>query len=140
LANQPSFPDNLRIANWFCWITLVACLILAWWPVPFDGYSERRIWILTGLLAVNPYFILFGCSMFSRCSLLSACWRPFSAARKHSNPAWVRWMIVAGVACGMRYLSRTAGIPLILSVPLWLMWKRQWRAGGDLRSRPWRRS
>jgi hypothetical protein len=125
---NPNFPDNLRIANWFCWLTLVVCLVLAWRLYLSDGYREGRVWILTGLLAVNPYFILFGCSMFSEMFFTVCLLATFLAARKHSERFWVAWTIVAGLAAGCAYLSRTAGIPLILSVPLWLVWKRQWRA------------
>ncbi len=126
---DPNFPDNLRLANWFCWIMLVACLILAWRLYQSDGYRGWRVWLLTGLLAVNPYFILFGGSMFSEMFFTVCLLATFLAARKHSSATRMPlWMILAGVAAGCAYLSRTAGIPLILSVPLWLAWKRKWRA------------
>jgi hypothetical protein len=122
------FPDNLELAIWFCWITLALCLVLARLLYQSDGYKETRIWLLTGLLAMNPYFILFGCSMFSEMFFTVFLIATFLAARKAgSSPRAVAWMIAAGVAAGCAYLSRTAAIPLIVAVPVWLALKRRWR-------------
>ena len=120
---NPDFPRNLLLATLLCWLVLALFLALAWMLYRSDGYSETRSWLLTGLLGLSPYIVLFGCTMFSEIfftSLVLAC---LSLARRPGNAA----IFLAGVAAAAAYLSRTAGIALLLSVPACLLWRREWR-------------
>src|SRR6266436_6661254 len=62
---NPNFPENLRLATLASWLVLVACLVVVFRLYGSDGFSERRRWLLMGLLALNPYVILFGTRLFS---------------------------------------------------------------------------
>ncbi|HEY2842127.1 MAG TPA: glycosyltransferase family 39 protein [Bryobacteraceae bacterium] len=124
---DPRFPQNLLLATLFSWITLAACLALAWRLYRSDGFSEKRTWLVAALLAVNPYMILFGCSMFSEMFFTCCVLATFLAARRSVSEGATGMMVLAGLAAGAAYLSRTAGIALLISVPAWLIWKKELR-------------
>jgi hypothetical protein len=120
---NPHFPENLALATWFCWPLLAICLGLVWIFLRGAGFGETRTWLVVGLLAISPYMILFGCTMFSEMFFL--CWllATLVVARKQG----VAMALLAGVLGGLAYLSRTAGIALIVSMPAWYLWRREFR-------------
>jgi len=120
---NPNFPDNLLLARLFNWILLLGCIALSWVYFRKEGYSEGRTLILVALLGLNPYMILFGTNTFSE--LFFLCWllAAFLLARRDGVP----WMLLAGAAAGCAYLSRTAGIALLVSMPAWYLWRREFR-------------
>jgi hypothetical protein len=120
---NPNFPQNLPLATLLSWLVLAAFLALAWALYRADGYSETKAWLLAGLLGLSPYIVLFGCTMFSEIfftCLVLAC---LLLARRPGNTA----IFLAGVMAAAAYLSRTAGIALLISIPALLLWTRQWR-------------
>ena len=122
---NPHFPANLELATLLSWIALAACLVLARRLYQVNGLSESRVWLLTALLAVNPYMILFGTRMFSE--IFFTCF--LLATLLAISRSGLRMAALAGLLAGCAYLSRTAGIALLISVPAVLIWKkRQWRS------------
>src|SRR5271163_1596720 len=113
---NPQFPDNLALATLFSWIALAAALGLAWLYYKTSGLSEARSGLLVCLLGLSPYLILFGCTMFSE--VFFNCWLLLTllVARREG---W-RMAVLAGVLAGAAYLTRTAGIALLVSVPAWM--------------------
>lgn len=127
------FPENLALATGFSWMLLAACLGLSFLVYRSYGLTERRSWWLVALLGINPYMILFGCRLFSEILFTGLLLATFLVARRQG---W-KMALLAGVLAGLAYLSRTAGIALLISVPLWYLWKRDLRraaifAGGML--------
>jgi hypothetical protein len=120
---NPNFPDNLAMARWFSWILLVLCLALSWVYLRKEGFSEARTILLIALLGLNPYMILFGTNTFSEVFFL--CW--LLACFLLASRDGVHWAILAGIAAGCAYLSRTAGIALLISMPAWYWWRRDLR-------------
>src|SRR5580693_9157635 len=120
---NPNFPENLWMARVFNWILLVACLALSWIYFSKEGLSEGRSMLLVALLGLNPYMILFGTNTFSEVFFI--CWLlgAFLLARRDG----IHWAILAGAVAGCAYLSRTAGIALLISMPAWYLWKRDLR-------------
>ena len=123
---NPHFPDNLPLASLLSWLVLVAFLALAWTYFGRAGFSKSRSWLLVGLLAANPYVILFGATMFS--DVFFACW--VLAVFLTLSRGGARMALIAGVLAGCAYLSRTAGIALLISVPAWMAWRKEWRRAG----------
>lgn len=117
------FPENLTLAAWFSWPLLVLCLALAWLYWRGEQIGAWRIWTVLAFLAISPYMILFGCNLFSEIFFL--CWllATLIVARKETLAA----AALAGVLAGCAYLSRTAGIALLVSVPAWYLWHRELR-------------
>jgi hypothetical protein len=116
---NPSFPENLNLATFFSWPLLVLCLALTW--VYWRG--EKWVWIVVAILAVSPYMILFGCSLFSEVFFL--CWLlgVLIVGRRDG----LAIALLAGILAGLAYLSRTAGIALLISMPAWYLYRRESR-------------
>jgi len=120
---NPNFPDNLRTARLLNWIILAICLALAWAYLRKEGFSDARTIILVALLGLNPYMILFGTGVFTEVFFTAWVLGVFLLARRDG----LQWAILAGAAAGCAYLSRTAGIALLISMPAWYLWRRDLR-------------
>ena len=120
---NPHFPENLRTARLASWILLVVCLALSWIYFRQEGFSELRTSVLVVLLGLNPYMVLFGTNTFSE--VFFTCWLlgVFILARSRG----AQMAILAGAAAGCAYLSRTAGIALLIALPGWYLWRRESR-------------
>src|SRR5579864_5640866 len=118
---NPAFPANLVLGSVGCWMALAACLALTWRLYRSDGASEKRTWVLVALLGLSPYMILFGSMMFSEIFFTCFVLATFLLARREG----MRAIVAAGVMAGLAYLARTAGIALLISVPAWLVWRRE---------------
>lgn len=121
---EPAFPANLRVAAWLGWLTIPAFLFMSMCLFRRWGLSGVRLWILLTLLAINPYVIHFGISVFSEmfftCIVLGAilC----------LGKSGLKWAIAAGVLGGLAYLTRSAGLALLISGPIVLIWRGQRRS------------
>lgn len=120
---NPHFPENVPLASWASWILLAICIGLTWLYWRDEGWTEYRIWIVAALLAINPYMILFGSNLFSE--IFFICW--LLAALIAGNKKGVAMALLAGALAGLAYLSRTAGIALLISMPAWYLWRREGR-------------
>lgn len=120
---NPDFPANLPLATWFSWPLLALCLALSVWFWRGEQIGEWRVWTVAAILAISPYMILFGCNLFSEVFFM--CWllAALLAARKETLAA----AALAGALAGCAYLSRTAGIALLVSMPAWYLWRRESR-------------
>jgi hypothetical protein len=123
---NPAFPANLVLGSFGCWVALAVCLALAWRLYRSDGFSEKRTWVLVALLGLSPYMILFGSTMFSEIFFTCFVLATFLLARREGMAA----IVAAGLVAGCAYLARTAGIALSISVPAWLLWRREPRRAG----------
>jgi hypothetical protein len=120
---NPSFPANLSLATALCWAAMALCLALSWKLFQGYGLSSGRAWLVAALLGLNPYFILFGCMLFAEMWFTCLVLVSLLLARKET--AWAAFG--AGVAAAAAYLSRTAGIALLVSIPVLWLWRREWR-------------
>lgn len=120
---NPNFPANLGVATLAGWMVLLCCLGLSWRLYGANGFSETRKWLVLALLAANPYLILFGTRMFSE--VFFTCW--VIATFLALAAGGVEMALLAGLLAGCAYLSRTAGIALLISVPAVLLWRREMR-------------
>jgi len=125
---DPSFPQNLGIAAWITWLALPALLALLAVYYPRMGFSAGRSRLLLVLVALNPYIVLFSTRLLSElwftAALIGVLLLVERGARRGAAPAWV---LGAGLLGGAAYLTRTAGIVLLLSAPAYL-WLRRERA------------
>ncbi len=123
---NPNFPANLAVATGLSWLVLATSIVLALALYYREGFLEWRIWVFTGLVALNPYMILFGTRMFSEVFFI--CW--VLAAFLVLSRDGIQAAAIAGIFAGCAYLSRTAGLVLLISVPAVLIWKREFRRAG----------
>src|SRR5579863_7047558 len=92
---NPHFPENLQLATWFSFALLPPFLLLAWFYYRRE-LDEPRSWLLTALLAVNPFIVLFSCTMFSE--MFFMCW--LLAALLALGRPGIRMALLAGVLGG----------------------------------------
>lgn len=130
---DPNFPGNLQLAAFFGWILTALGLVLAWKLYQADGASEKRVWLLIGLLSVSPYWTLFGSMMFAEMLFTCFVLASIILARKSED---TRALVGAGLLAACAYLTRTAGVALILSVPVLFLWKKKWKAAAIFTAPP----
>ena len=115
----PQFPQNLPIATLFAWLAVPPMLWLCLLLFRRLGFPEWAGWTMTAMLAINPYLTLFGRSLRSEI--------PFTVLLLGAVLVAGRSAPLAGLMAGLSYLTRTAGLPLLLGMPLVYASKRQWR-------------
>jgi hypothetical protein len=117
---EPRFPENLRVAMLLQWIWLP---VLAWLTLILAeqwGFAGYKRWLLVVMLAVSPYPLFFGTAILSEIPfavLLAACL--ILLGRGH-----IAWAALFG---GLAFLTRTAGIVLLVSVPAVLILQQRRR-------------
>src|SRR5579871_3403565 len=124
--SNPDFPDNLRTASVMSWLVLFVLLGLVWIYFRAGDLRESRIWLLMGLVALNPYLVLFGSTMFSEVFFTCFVLATFLVIRREG----IAWMLAAGLLAGCAYLGRTVGAALLISVPLAMLPRRDWKRIG----------
>jgi len=120
---NPNFPDNLGLASLLSWPLVAVFLILGWVIFRQNGFSQERALLLTGIMGLNPYMALFGASLLSEVFFTCFLLLTLILARRKGYAS----ILLAALAASCAYLSRTAGIGLLISVPALLLWKRDWR-------------
>ncbi|MCX6636194.1 MAG: hypothetical protein NT090_14100 [Acidobacteria bacterium] len=119
----PEFPLNLGTAVWLTWLPLPLMIVLtnalmAQWRV---GGGTRLL--VCAMLALNPYLAYFGTVLMSEiwatCFLLASLVLAGSE-RKAGWPA-----ALGGLCAAAAYLTKTVTAPLLIAVPLVLIWKRR---------------
>ena len=121
---NPHFPDNLPIAGWISWLALPLMLATLAALYPRIGLGGWRGWLLLVALALNPYVILFSSRLLSELwftALLAGAFVLIEKAAKTESTAG--WAAAAGAIGGLAYLMRSAGIVLLASGFIYLMWK-----------------
>jgi len=128
---NPRFPDNLPLAAALSWVFLPVLLVLAWRLLPSLGVSRREGAVVCILLGLNPLVILYSVSLMSElpfCCVLFGCFLLILRAGRPESRWWVA--AAAGALGAAAYLTRNAGIPLLIAAPLWLLWRRRFTAAG----------
>lgn len=117
------FPENLALAGALSWGLLAACLALAWALYRSDGFSLKKTWLMVAMLGLCPYMILFGTRLFSEILFTGLLLATLLAARREN----LKMAAFAGALAGCAYLSRTAGIALLVSMPACYALRRDFR-------------
>jgi hypothetical protein len=116
---NPSFPENLKTASFFLWATLAVLLGLTKNLYKSLKLQDWKLFLMLGVLMVNPYLILFGVTPFSEVTFTCLVLGTLLLIEKEGLP----WAAAAGLLAGCAYLTRTAGIGLLPAVAGWLYWK-----------------
>ena len=123
---QPAFPANLPLALWLTWLLLPVYLWLCNRFYRVLGIGPMPCLFLCAWLALNPFVALFSTSLMSELPftvLLLATILMAELAGRADSPS--RMALCTGLLAGAAYLTRTAGAPLLLSVPLGFLLRRQ---------------
>lgn len=122
----PSFPENLTPAVWLSWLALPFLLFQWGQLLPRMGFPGWKRFALMAAVALNPYTLNFSGTLLSELlftgMLLGALVLLDSVESEEKN-LWAA--ALSGILLGLAYLSRSAGIVALGSVPLLLLWNRR---------------
>jgi hypothetical protein len=120
---DPQFPHNLRGAAWISWLAFPAVMALLMMYYPRMGFSSGLTWLLLAVLAVNPFLILFSGRLISEIWFTAFLLLSLVLTEEGGT---LGTAVAAGAIGGLAYLTRSAGIVLLASGPLfyWLRGKR----------------
>src|ERR1700736_6167371 len=119
---NPSFPANLPLAALFAWLAFPAYLGAVYAFLREYGFSPRERAVLFAVAALNPVAVLFSASLMPELAFTAL----FVGALVLAERAKSSWMIaLAGVLAGLAYLTRSAALPLLVTVPVCLVVARR---------------
>ena len=120
---DPAFPHNLRSAAWISWLAFPAVMALLMMSYPRMGFSNGLTWLLLAVLAINPFLILFSGRLISEIWFTAFLLLSLVLTEEDGGAGTV---VAAGVIGGLAYLTRSAGIVLLASGPLfyWVRGKK----------------
>ncbi len=125
---HPHFPANLPLIMAFCWVLLPVFLALSLRVATDLGIIGWRRYLLCAMIALNPMVLLVSVSPMSE--MLFSCLLTGSliliGTAAGSGRGW-GWALGAGLAAGAAYLTRTAGVALLLVGPVFLLRQRHFR-------------
>ena len=119
---DPAFPGNLPWAMALTWAMLPIFLWLSFHLFRMFGFSRERSWVLIAMLAISPYVLVTSLSLLSELLFASLIMGSVLLAERAAGDGrgWL-WAASAGLTAGAAYLTRTAGLPLLLTVPAGLI-------------------
>ena len=113
-----SAPENVALA--ITWLGLPVLVALSWLLFRRLEFGPAASAILAALVAVNPHSQLSATRLMA--DLSGAGWLWGCLLLSHRSP------VGAGLLAGVAFLTRTAFMPLIVLLPAWYAWRREWRA------------
>jgi len=125
---NPHYPDNLPLAVLLCWCFLPLMLLAAWLWYAEIQLDWRLACVLVVWLALNPVVVTFSLLFMSEL-LFSALllFTVVAAERASAREGAMKWAVAAGVLAAITTLTRSAGLPLLFTVPLVFGFRCQWR-------------
>ena len=125
----PEFPANLMPAVWLSYLCLPVMLYFLGRLYPKLGFEGWRGVALLALVAVNPYTISFSSSLLSELMFVALLAASLLLAERSLESGW-KWAAASGVVMGLAYLSRSAGIVAVVSMPLYFLLRRRRELAG----------
>ena len=125
---QPSFPANLSIASALQAALLPIFVLLLLLTLRSLGFVWRKAFLLAGLMLSSLAFVQLSTTLFSEilflCFLLASI---LAIERAIESPRAYLWAATGGLLAGAAYLTRTAGLPLLIAVPIFCFLRRRAR-------------
>jgi len=122
----PDFPENLRLLKA---ISGVAMGVAGWltyrlvspWEIP------RSVAVLIGFgVALAPSWVFLATSsVMAECVFLALMLATLVLADRQQRGA--KWVVLLALLASLTYLTRSAGVALIIAVALWMAKERRWR-------------
>ena len=125
---NPQFPANLPLATLFAWLLLPVFLAALWFLLREYGFTLRERCVLVLIAALSPVTVVFSFSLMPELlftALLLASMILAERAMQPDAPAWMA--LLAGVCAALAYLAKSIAAPLLLTVPLCLAWRKQYK-------------
>ena len=116
---NPHFPANLPLATLFAWLAFPAYLAAVYAFLREYGFSLRERAVLFVVAALNPVAVLFSTSLMPELGFTALFVGALVLAERAKSSGWM--IVLAGVMAGLAYLTRSAALPLLVTVPLCLV-------------------
>lgn len=117
-----TFPANLQIAMWLSWIWLPLLAVLTFASARQGDLGVTGGLIVSSVVAANPMLAYMSASLLSDVMFTALLLGAFlMVERERPLPA------AAALLSGLAYLTRTAAMPLLITIPLFLIWRRKYR-------------
>jgi hypothetical protein len=107
---------DLRAAPGFAWAALPLAVWVAWLLFGQFGFNSAERAALAAFLALSPTLVFFSVTLMPDL-LFTALVGLASLALMQPGR---RWVLIAGLAAGAAYLTKTAALPLLALAPVWL--------------------
>ncbi len=121
---RPDFPANLPLAAALNWLMLPAYLLAAWKLTREIGLEWRRRVMLLFALALSPTVVFLAANMLADLMFAALVLCALALAERVSNGrAGAMTALAAGVVGGAAFLTKTAALPLLVTVPGLLLWR-----------------
>jgi len=124
---QPDFPRTLVVASFFQDCLLPVYLAVLLLVLRQLGLSWRRTFLVAAMMFVSFPFVFLAITLYSEllfgCFLLAAIWAMERSTLQSSS--W--WALAGGLLTGLAYLTRSAALPMLIAVPLFLFLRKQMR-------------
>ena len=124
----PEFPGNLRLATLLTWLLAVVYVGASFMVLRGLGSGRKEAAALTAMVALSPWVALSSISLLSELPFSIAAFGALALierARKAGAPWWLA--VAAGGVGGAAYLTRSAGIVLLVVGPLALAGARRFK-------------
>jgi 4-amino-4-deoxy-L-arabinose transferase-like glycosyltransferase len=122
----PAFPGNLPWALLASWVWVPVLVALCGLHFRDSGFGPRETLALCVLAALNPVVGFFGMSLMSdimfSALLLAAV---IVAERAEAGDGRPIMALVAGLLAALAYVTKTAALPLLVTVPAVYLWRRR---------------
>jgi len=115
-----SLERTLPVAMAFVWAMLPAMVGLSWLLYRDEGVSRRARLGLCLFLALNPVSVMFATLLMSELTFTALLIAALVCAGRGRAA-------LAGALGGAAFLTRSAGLPLLVTLPAVYAWKRDWR-------------
>lgn len=128
---SPGFPQNLTLMALLSALAVLGFLAMTWVYLHQHGYASEWTALLTvALVAANWQMLFWATSMVAEpvYALLSVAGLYLAEKFEKAERPYALGLTL-GVILGLVFLTRTAGIALLLSVAAYYVLRRQWRRG-----------
>ncbi len=122
---NPSFPANLPVATLLTWLVLPAYLLLVRAFLKHYGFSSTEQAVLCLIAGLNPFCALLSFSLMPELLFTSLLLLSLVLAERCTS---VSGMGLSGIVAGLAYLTRAAAMPLLLTVPLVLVFRKKYQS------------
>ncbi len=120
---NPNFPANLPLATLFVWLAFPAYLAAVYAFLREYGFSIRERAVLLAAAALNPVAVLFSASLMPELAFTAMFVTVLVLVERAKSSSWT--LAVAGALAGFAYLTKSAALPLLLTVPFCLLVSRR---------------
>src|SRR6266496_157726 len=127
----PSFPENVKVMMVLSALATLASLTIAWAYLTRRGYVSRPLAIcVVALTALNWRTLVVGTSLFSEMFYTALSIAALYLAEQYDR-AERKWLTSAGLGLllGLAFLTRTAGITLLIAVAAFFVMRKQTKRG-----------